>query len=95
MIEGGQIDWASHSNDAESAIADTIALDDAVEVAKQFTSIKRDTLIIVTADYETGGMAVSTSPSGLDNEDGHIILKVVVYSILIGLQLVIHLLMCQ
>ena len=70
MIEGGQIDWASHSNDAENAIADTIALDDAVEIAKQFASIKRDTLIIVTADHETGGMTVSTSPSGLENEDG-------------------------
>ena len=70
MVEGGQIDWASHSNDAENAIADTIALDDAVEIAKQFASFKRNTLIIVTADHETGGMVVTTSSSGLENEDG-------------------------
>ncbi|WP_019027510.1 alkaline phosphatase [Colwellia piezophila] len=70
MIEGGQIDWASHSHDAENAITDTIALDDAVDIAKEFALVKRDTLIIVTADHETGGMWVSKDPSGLENEDG-------------------------
>lgn len=70
MVEGGQIDWASHSNDAENAIADTIALDEAVVVAKQFYLKSKNTLIIVTADHETGGMIVSTSSSGLSGEDG-------------------------
>lgn len=70
MVEGGQIDWASHSNDAANAISDTLAFDDAVEVAKQFASITNDTLIIVTADHETGGMVISSSPSGLSGEDG-------------------------
>ncbi|MBW8185218.1 alkaline phosphatase [Shewanella nanhaiensis] len=70
MIEGGQIDWASHSNDAANAIADTVAFDEAVEIAKKFASLKNDTLIIVTADHETGGMEVSTSSSGLADEDG-------------------------
>ena len=70
MVEGGQIDWASHDNDAANAISDTIDFDEAVEVAKQFSLIDRDTLIIVTADHETGGMFVSPSSSGLASEDG-------------------------
>lgn len=70
MVEGGQVDWASHSNDAVNAISDTIAFDDAVEIAKQFASNGNDTLIIVTADHETGGMIVSSSTSGLASEDG-------------------------
>ena len=61
VVEGGQIDWASHNNDAKNAISDTIGLDEAVEVAKQFASKANDTLIIVTADHETGGMSVSLS----------------------------------
>lgn len=70
MVEGGQIDWASHSNDASHAIADTLGFDEAVAVAKQFASKTNDTLIIVTADHETGGMMVSSSPTGSADEDG-------------------------
>ena len=70
MVEGGQIDWASHGNDSANTISDTIAFDDAVEIAKQFASKANDTLIIVTADHETGGMIVSSSSTGLSSEDG-------------------------
>ena len=70
MVEGGQIDWASHDNDAANAISDTIGLDEAVAVARQFSSLADDTLIIVTADHEAGGMVVSSLPSGLPGEDG-------------------------
>lgn len=70
MVEGGQIDWASHGNDASNAISDTLGFDAAVEVAKQFASKANDTLIIVTADHETGGMEVSLSAAGLAGEDG-------------------------
>jgi alkaline phosphatase len=70
MVEGGQIDWASHDNDAGNAISDTLGFDEAVEVAKRFASKTDDTLIIVTADHETGGMVVSLSPTGLPGEDG-------------------------
>lgn len=70
LVEGGQIDWASHSNDGASVISDTIGLDEAVEVAKQFASMANDTLIIVTADHETGGLMVSSSPRGLPGEEG-------------------------
>ena len=61
MIEGGQIDWASHDNDAVNSISDTIGLDQAVEVAKKFALLNKDTLIIVTSDHETGGLKVDGS----------------------------------
>jgi alkaline phosphatase len=69
MVEGGQIDWASHANDADNAISDTIDLDEAVEVAKDYLLSDQDTLVIVTADHETGGMSVSLSSSGAPGED--------------------------
>ncbi len=58
MVEGGQIDWASHANDAVSAISDTVGLDEAVAVAKAYAASAGNTLVIVTADHETGGMGV-------------------------------------
>lgn len=62
MVEGGKIDYACHSNDAASAIKELIAFDDAVKVAFDFYSKhKKDTLIVVTADHETGGFATGYS----------------------------------
>jgi len=58
MIEGGRIDHAAHRNDASATIRDTIAFDDAVGVALDFQRKHPDTLLIVTADHETGGMAI-------------------------------------
>lgn len=59
MVEGGKIDWACHSNDAATSIYEAIAFDDAVKVALEFyNSHPKETLIIVTADHETGGMAL-------------------------------------
>jgi alkaline phosphatase len=70
MVEAGQIDWASHDNDAADAISDTVGLDEAIEVAKRFAARAKATLIIVTADHETGGMTLSRSPTGSPGEDG-------------------------
>ena len=57
MVEGGKIDWACHSNDLVRAVHETLALDDAVAVAVDFSrKHPRETLIIVTADHETGGL---------------------------------------
>jgi alkaline phosphatase len=59
MIEGGKIDWACHANDAGSTIADTIALDEAVDEAIRFyNSHPTETLIVVTGDHETGGLTI-------------------------------------
>lgn len=59
MVEEGKIDWACHANDARSTIADTIALSDAVAEAVKFQQEHpNDTLILVTADHETGGLTI-------------------------------------
>jgi len=58
MIEGGRIDHAAHRNDAAGTIRDTLAFDEAVGVALDFQRKNPDTLLIVTADHETGGMAI-------------------------------------
>ncbi len=57
MVEGGAIDWACHSNDASAFILETIDMDDAVKVAYDFyLKHPRETLIVITADHETGGL---------------------------------------
>ena len=58
MIEGGRIDHAAHRNDAPATIHDTLAFDAAVGRALAFAEKTPDTLVIVTADHETGGMAL-------------------------------------
>ena len=58
MIEGGRIDHAAHANDAPAMIRDTLAFDEAVGVAMDFVKKHPDTLLIVTADHETGGLAL-------------------------------------
>jgi len=59
MVEGGKIDWAAHANDAASIIHETIAFDDAVKSALEFyKDHPNETLIVVTADHETGGLTL-------------------------------------
>lgn len=58
MVEGSQIDWASHDNLSDSVAAEMTDFDDAVEVAVQFADDHPRTLIVVTADHETGGYAL-------------------------------------
>ncbi|TFG68259.1 MAG: hypothetical protein E4H27_08125, partial [Anaerolineales bacterium] len=70
MVEGGQIDWAAHDNDAENVILDTLAFDAAVANGLAYAETSQDVLIIVTADHETGGMAVSMEDSGKVGQDG-------------------------
>lgn len=50
MVEGGRIDHAHHANNAWRALTETIAMDEAVRVASEMTSVD-DTLILVTADH--------------------------------------------
>ena len=58
MIEGGKIDWACHANDP-TFISELIDMDNAVKVAYEFYQQHPDeTLIVITADHETGGMTM-------------------------------------
>ncbi len=62
MVEGGRIDHACHINDAASAIRETLAFDDAVSAAYDFyTRHPEETLIVVVADHETGGLRFELS----------------------------------
>ena len=60
MSEGCRIDWASHGNDTKAVILETLSLSDAVAEAVRFYNEHPDeTLIVVTADHETGGLTLS------------------------------------
>ena len=59
MIEGGNIDWAAHSNDGGGVIKEILNFQDAINVAYQFyLRHPSETLIVVTADHDTGGMSL-------------------------------------
>jgi alkaline phosphatase len=58
MVEGSQIDWACHAKDGPRAIAEMLDFDQAIGEALKFAASNKETLLIVTADHETGGMAI-------------------------------------
>lgn len=60
LVEGSQIDWAAHDQDHEEIITEMIDFDGAVGTGLDFAQKHGRTLIIVTADHETGGFAVHT-----------------------------------
>ncbi len=74
MVEGGLIDYAGHDNDAGTMLQETLDFDAAIRVAMEYVEKHPDTLLIVTADHETGGFGFAyqkspgieqTLPSGL------------------------------
>ena len=65
MAEGGRVDYAAHANDAATTVKDIIAMDDAVKVACAFAERHPgETLILVTGDHETGGLAMGYVGTG-------------------------------
>ena len=59
MAEGGKIDYAGHGNDGATNIHEVMDFDRAIQLAYRFYEQHPDeTLIVVTADHETGGMAL-------------------------------------
>lgn len=56
MVEGANIDKKSHSNDARGMMNELVGFNDAVETATLWAAERDDTLIVVTADHETGGL---------------------------------------
>ncbi len=68
MVEGGRIDWAGHENDAVTAAREILELDRALAEALSFQRNRpNDTLIVVTADHETGGLS-QLDPGGPPRE---------------------------
>lgn len=61
MVEGGKIDWACHSNDAATVFNEVMDMDNAIKLAYEFyKKHPKETLIVVTADHETGGLVLGT-----------------------------------
>lgn len=67
MVESGKIDWACHANDAATVLHEVDALNAAVDVAMEFyLEHPTETLILVTGDHETGGLALGSAGTGYD-----------------------------
>ena len=58
MIEGSQIDWGGHSNNGEYIINEVLDFDQTLGAILDFAEKDGETLIIVTADHETGGFSI-------------------------------------
>lgn len=85
MIEGGRIDHAGHSNDIERNVCETIEFSNTLRVVMDWSQARNDTLIIVTADHETGGLqvlennGVGNFPTVSWSTEGHTSTNVPVY----------------
>jgi len=61
MVEGGKIDWSGHANDLATNIHETLAFDRSVAAVMEFyEKHPEETLVIVTADHETGGLQIES-----------------------------------
>lgn len=58
LVEGSLIDWAGHDNDIATAMAEMHEFAKAIEVVEQYIRKHNDTLLIVTADHNTGGLSI-------------------------------------
>ncbi len=63
MVEGGRIDHADHARDYKRTAVDTGAFDDAIKAALDYAAENPDTLVVVTADHECGGLALGAATS--------------------------------
>lgn len=73
MVEGGNIDYAGHANDGGAAIKEVINFNQALKIAYDFYNRHPDeTLIVVTADHDTGGLAIGTNFTGYNMQPQYI-----------------------
>lgn len=59
MIEGSMIDWGAHANDLDYVTSELIDMDRAIGVALDFAEKDGQTLVVITADHETGGLSLT------------------------------------
>lgn len=64
MIEGSQIDWACHSNQAQMLKYEMLDFEEAVATVLKLAAEDGETLVIVTADHATGGLGLNKGDSG-------------------------------
>ena len=58
LVEGSQIDWAEHDNDPKYLLSEMLEFDSAVKSSFDFAEKNKNTLVVVTADHETGGSSI-------------------------------------
>jgi alkaline phosphatase len=74
VVEGSQIDWGGHANDLNYTMTELYDFDKAVGAAMKFAEKDGNTLVLITADHETGGLTLPTSDIESDepySEAGH------------------------
>jgi len=77
MVEGSQIDWGGHANDADYLIGEMIDFDVVLGKVLDFAKKDQNTLVIVTADHETGGFTLASDEGNYNkikpsfSTDGH------------------------
>ncbi len=59
MVEGSQIDWGGHANDTDYLVSELLDFEKTIGVALAFAAKNKNTLVIVTADHETGGFTLA------------------------------------
>ncbi len=70
MAEASQVDWAGHGNDFEYLMREMIDLEDGIKWALNFAKENKETLVVVTADHETGGLLIEPNdPRKYENLD--------------------------
>jgi alkaline phosphatase len=60
MVEGGSLDWVAHDRDVAGTVRETATFDEAVQVALDFAVEDGETLVVVTADHECGGLQMTS-----------------------------------
>ena len=86
MVEGSQIDFACHANDSANMVDECVDFSKAIDVALAYAQEKGNTLVIVTADHETGGLTMPdlqgkyTNVSFSYSTTSHTCLPVIVYA---------------
>jgi len=67
MVEGSQIDWACHDNNTRQEIKEFLDFDETIGRVIDFAKKDKNTLVIITADHETGGMTILNGKFGSDS----------------------------
>jgi len=67
VVEGSQIDWGDHNNDHAYSVSELYDFDDAVGQALDFAQKDQNTLVVITADHETGGLTLPSSDIESEN----------------------------
>lgn len=67
MVEGSQVDWGGHANDGAYLVSELIDFDDAIGKALDYAEQDGNTLVIVTADHETGGFTLASTLKKTDD----------------------------